>query len=110
MKSAIFTFEEEVKPAKDDKDSETNKNKNAKAKKEVIKTKEKRDYLELIKNAAWDEKSNKDGAKAYYNDGLWYMLPKAQQPKHIMFSCRTTNADRESCDFRLTTLLDSDAI
>lgn len=67
-------------------------------------------FLELKKNAAWEEKKNPKGAKAYFDDALWYLLPKASTPKHIMFSIRTTNANVETCDFRLTTLLDYEQI
>lgn len=76
-------------------------------------TKEEKKDLPAIKETEIKEikylsmKKNKK-AKAYFDDGLWYHFA-ATQPKHISFTVSTETEDRETCDFRLTKLMDKDA-
>lgn len=46
------------------------------AKPETVTRKETYNFLQLTKNKAWEEK-NKNGAKAYFDDALWYMMEDA---------------------------------
>lgn len=66
-------------------------------------------YLELRKKAPW-EKKNAEGAKAFFDDGIWYMFDKPIKPRHIHFGVNTETADRETCDFRLTTIKNKEEI
>jgi hypothetical protein len=43
----------------------------------------------MKKKKPWTETTNKDGAKAFFDDGLFYLWEGKKKPKHISFSVST---------------------
>jgi hypothetical protein len=51
-----------------------------------------------------------DGAKAFFDDGLWFWLGEKSEdgklkPKHVKFLVNTGTQEKETCDVRLTSIL-----